>query len=284
MRVLVVEDEASLAASLRRGLEADGFAVDVALDGTDGLWRAQEVSYDAIVLDIMLPGVNGFEICRRLRADDIWTPILMLTAKDGALDESEALDTGADDYLTKPFSHIVLVAHLRALMRRGARERPAVLSAGELCVDPARGRFGKVEGHHGADRHPGHGDRHVAGKARLRSAVERHVPAGDQPATCRHAAGELRVDPASRRCWRADTEIRLTPRELSVLEFLVRRAGDVVSKRDILDHVWDDDFEGDPNIIEVYIRYLRKKIDLPFGRRAIETVRGSGYRLATDGG
>lgn len=225
MRVLVVEDEASLAASLRRGLEADGFAVDVALDGTDGLWRAQEVSYDAIVLDIMLPGVNGFEICRRLRADDIWTPILMLTAKDGALDESEALDTGADDYLTKPFSHIVLVAHLRALMRRGARERPAVLSA-----------------------------------------------------------GELRVDPASRRCWRADTEIRLTPRELSVLEFLVRRAGDVVSKRDILDHVWDDDFEGDPNIIEVYIRYLRKKIDLPFGRRAIETVRGSGYRLATDGG
>ncbi len=225
MRVLVVEDEERLAASLRRGLEADGFAVDVALDGTDGLWMAQENAYDAIVLDIMLPGVNGFQICQRLRDADIWTPILMLTAKDGELDETEALDTGADDYLTKPFSHLVLVAHLRALMRRGARERPAVLTA-----------------------------------------------------------GDLRVDPASRRCWRADTEIPLTARELSVLEFLIRHAGQVVSKREILDHVWDDDFEGDPNIIEVYIRYLRKKIDIPFDRQAIETVRGSGYRLAANGG
>lgn len=225
MRVLVVEDEERLAASLRRGLEADGFAVDVALNGTDGLWMAQENAYDAIVLDIMLPGVNGFQVCKRLRDADIWTPILMLTAKDGELDETEALDTGADDYLTKPFSHLVLVAHLRALMRRGARERPAVL-----------------------------------------------------------AAGDLRVDPASRRCWRGGVELPLTSREVSVLEFLIRHAGQVVSKREILDHVWDEDFEGDPNIIEVYIRYLRKKIDLPFGRKAIETVRGSGYRLAADGG
>lgn len=225
MRVLVVEDEERMAASLRRGLEADGFAVDIALNGTDGLWMAQENAYDAIVLDIMLPGLNGFQVCQRLRDGDIWTPILMLTAKDGKLDETEALDTGADDYLTKPFSHLVLVAHLRALMRRGARERPSVL-----------------------------------------------------------VAGQLRVDPASRRCWRGDAEIALTARELSVLEFLIRHAGQVVSKREILDHVWDDDFEGDPNIIEVYVRYLRKKIDLPFNRQAIETVRGSGYRLAANGG
>lgn len=225
MRVLVVEDEKRLAMSLRRGLEADGFAVDVALNGTDGLWMAQENAYDAIVLDIMLPGVNGFEVCRRLREADRWAPILMLTAKDGELDEVEALDIGADDYLTKPFSHLVLVAHLRALMRRGARERPALL-----------------------------------------------------------VAGDLRIDPASRRCCRGETMISLTARELSVLEFLVRHAGQVVSKREILDHVWDDDFDGDPNIVEVYVRYLRKKIDIPFERHAIETVRGSGYRLAADGG
>jgi DNA-binding response OmpR family regulator len=186
---------------------------------------AEEGAYDAIVLDIMLPGMSGFRVCQRLRDAQNWTPILMLTAKDGELDEAEALDTGADDYLTKPFSHLVLVAHLRALMRRGARERPAVLSA-----------------------------------------------------------GDLRVDPASRRCWRGDVELLLTPRELSVLEYLLRRAGEVVSKRDILDHVWDDHFEGDPNIVEVYVRYLRKKIDLPFARKAIETVRGSGYRLVADGG
>lgn len=225
MRVLVVEDEERLAASLRRGLEADGFAVDVALNGTDGLWLAQENAYDAIVLDIMLPGLNGFQVCRRLREGDVWTPILMLTAKDGELDQAEALDTGADDYVTKPFSHLVLVARLRALMRRGSRERPSVL-----------------------------------------------------------VAGDLRVDPASRRCWRGDVEVALTARELSVLEFLIRHAGQVLSKRDILDHVWNDDFEGDPNIVEVYVRYLRKKIDLPFGRCAIETIRGSGYRLAANGG
>jgi DNA-binding response OmpR family regulator len=173
----------------------------------------------------MLPGVNGFRICATLRAEEDWTPILMLTAKDGELDESEALDTGADDYLTKPFSHLVLVARLRALMRRGAQERPAVL-----------------------------------------------------------ASGDLRLDPASRRCWRGEVEVVLTPREVSVLEYLLRHVGEVRSKRQILDHVWDDDFEGDPNIVEVYVRHLRRKLDEPFDRALIETVRGAGYRLATDGG
>lgn len=225
MRVLVVEDEKRLAASLKRGLEADSFVVDVALDGTDGLWMAQEHDYDAIVLDIMLPGVNGFRICSTLRESGDWTPILMLTAKDGELDETEALDTGADDFLTKPFSHLVLVARLRALMRRGASKRPATL-----------------------------------------------------------AAGDLRLDPASRRVWRGESQLELTAREAQVLEFLLRHAGNVVSKRDILDHVWDYDFEGDSNIVEVYIRYLRKKVDIPFDRAAIETVRGFGYRLASDGG
>ncbi|MGQ0434579.1 MAG: response regulator transcription factor [Microthrixaceae bacterium] len=225
MRVLVVEDEERLARSLARGLEADGFAVDVALDGTDGLWMARERPYDALVLDIMLPGINGYRICATLRDEENWTPILMLTAKDGELDESEALDTGADDYLTKPFSHVVLVARLRALMRRGARERPAVL-----------------------------------------------------------ACGDLRLDPASRRCWRGEVEVALTPREVSVLEYLLRHVGQVLSKREILDHVWDDDFEGDPNIVEVYVRHLRRKLDEPFERAMIETVRGAGYRLAVDGG
>lgn len=222
--MLVVEDEEALAASLARGLQADGFAVDVAHDGVDGLWRAQEVAYDAIVLDLMLPAKNGFEVCRELRAAEVWTPILVLTAKDGELDETEALDTGADDYLTKPFSHLVLVARLRALLRRGAPARPAVIEI-----------------------------------------------------------GDLRLDPAGRRCWRGEVEIGLTAREMSVLEHLVRHAGQVVSKRDVLDHVWDDDFEGDPNIVEVYVRYLRKKVDIPFGRSSIETVRGSGYRFAADG-
>lgn len=224
MRVLVVEDEVNLAASLERGLEAEGFAVDLAHDGVDGLWRAQEVAYDVIVLDLMLPGKNGFQVCRELRAAEVWTPILILTAKDGELDETEALDTGADDYLTKPFSHLVLVARLRALLRRGAPARPAVIEI-----------------------------------------------------------GDLRLDPGSRRVWRGDVEVALTARELSVLEHLVRHAGQVVSKRDVLDHVWDDDFEGDPNIVEVYVRYLRKKVDIPFGRSSIETVRGSGYRFAADG-
>ena len=225
MRVLVVEDEKRLAAGLKKGLEAEGFAVDVALDGTDGLWMAREHPYDVIVLDLMLPGINGYRLCATLREEGNWTPILMLTAKDGELDEAEALDTGADDFVTKPFSFVALVARLRALMRRGAGERPAVLEA-----------------------------------------------------------GDLRFDPAARRASRGDTPIELTARETALLEFLLRRKGDVVSKIDILDHVWDYDFEGDPNIVEVYVRHLRNKLDRPFGRAAIETVRGAGYRLAADGG
>ncbi|MEA2702288.1 MAG: hypothetical protein QOD63_233 [Actinomycetota bacterium] len=224
MRVLVVEDEKRLAAGLRKGLEAEGFGVDVALDGTDGLWMARENPYDAIVLDIMLPGVNGFKICANLREDGDWTPILMLTAKDGEWDEVEALDTGADDYLTKPFSYAVLLAHLRSLLRRGARERPPVL-----------------------------------------------------------VAGDLRLDPAAKRAFRGDVEVPLTAREVSLLEFLLRRRGEVVSKREILDHVWDYDFEGDPNIVEVYVRHLRNKLDRPFDRESIETIRGAGYRLTVDG-
>jgi two-component system, OmpR family, response regulator len=225
VRVLVVEDEEEQARSLERGLEADGFAVDIAVNGTDGLWMAQENAYDAIVLDIMLPGVNGYRICSTLRRAGDWTPILMLTAKDGELDETEALELGADDYLTKPFHHIVLVARLRALIRRGARQRPPVLSA-----------------------------------------------------------GDLRLDPAAHRVWRGHTRVELTAREVAVLEYLLRHAGDVVSKREILEDVWDDDFHGEPNLVEVYIRHLRKKIDIPFGRSSIETVRGAGYRLAANGG
>ncbi|MGH8897068.1 MAG: response regulator transcription factor [Egibacteraceae bacterium] len=225
MRVLVVEDEKRLAAGLRNGLEAEGFAVDVALDGTDGLWMARENPYDALVLDIMLPGINGYKICATLREEGVWTPILMLTAKDGEWDEVEGLDTGADDYLTKPFSYAVLVARLRALLRRGARERPAVLQA-----------------------------------------------------------GDLRLDPAAKRVWRGDVEVDLTARELALLEFLLRRRGEVVSKREILQHVWDYDFEGDPNIVEVYVRHLRNKLDRPFDRSSIETIRGAGYRLQAHGG
>lgn len=225
MRILVVEDEKRLAAALKRGLEQEGFAVDVAFDGTEGLWLARENAYDAIVLDIMLPGTNGYQVCARLREEGNWTPILMLTAKDGELDHAEALDTGADDFLTKPFSYVVLVAHLRALLRRGSRERPTVLTA-----------------------------------------------------------GDLRLDPAGHRCWRGDVEVALTARQFSLLEFLMRRAGDVVSKSEILEHVWDFAFEGDSNIVEVYIGYLRKKVDAPFGRQAIETVRLVGYRLDPSGG
>jgi DNA-binding response OmpR family regulator len=225
VRVLVVEDEQGLAEGLRRGLEAEGFATDVAATGTDGLWMAREHPYDAIVLDIMLPGMNGYVVCRTLREEQIWTPILMLTAKDGELDEAEALDTGADDYVTKPFSYVALVARIRALIRRGAAERPAVLRA-----------------------------------------------------------GDLRFDPGSRRTFRGDTELTLTAREAALLEFLLRRAGGVASKIDIVDHVWAGEFDGSLNIVEVYIRHLRNKVDRPFGRAAIQTVRGAGYRLAADGG
>jgi two-component system OmpR family response regulator len=225
MRVLVVEDERGLAAGLRSGLEAEGFAVDVASDGTDGLWMAREFPYDVIVLDIMLPGVDGYKVCATLRAERVWTPILMLTAKEGEWNEVEGLDKGADDYLTKPFSYAVLVARLRALLRRGAQPRPAILEA-----------------------------------------------------------GDLRLDPAARRVWRSGVEVELTARELALLEFLLRHRGEVVSKQEILAHVWDYDFEGDPNIVEVYVRHLRNKLDRPFDRAAIETVRGSGYRLAANGG
>jgi len=225
VRILVVEDEARLAEGLRRGLEAEGFAVDVAGTGTDGLWLARENEYSVILLDIMLPGMNGYLVCRAIREDENWTPILMLTAKDGDWDQVEALDTGADDFLSKPFSFIVLVARIRALMRRGASERPTVMEA-----------------------------------------------------------GDVRVDPASRSVWRGETQIDVTAREFAVLEYLMRRRGDVVSKREVLDNVWDFDFEGDPNIVEVYVRHLRNKLDRPFGREAIETLRGAGYRLASNGG
>jgi two-component system OmpR family response regulator len=225
VRVLVVEDDKHLAGSLKRGLEAEGFAADVALDGTEGLWRAMEGDYDAIVLDIMLPNLNGYRVCAELREAGNWTPILMLTAKDGELDEAEALDTGADDFLSKPFAFVVLVARLRALLRRGRGERPVVLSA-----------------------------------------------------------GDLRLDPAAHRAWRGETEVKLTPRQFSLLEFLMRRKGEAVSKSEILAHVWDFAFEGDPNIVEVYVRHLRKKIDEPFDRVAIQTLRLVGYRLDPDGG
>jgi len=216
MRLLVVEDERRLAAGLRKGLEAEGFAVDVAYNGTDGIWMAREQPFDAIILDVMLPEANGYQVCRTLRSDGNWTPILMLTAKDRVFDVVEGLDTGADDYLTKPFAHAVLVARLRALLRRGTRPRPSVLEV-----------------------------------------------------------GALRLDPAARRVWWAGEEIGFTSREFAVLEFLIRHPGEVLSKSDFLDHVWDFDFDGDPNIVEVYVRRLRAKLPQP----VIETIRGAGYRL-----
>ena len=225
MKILLVEDEVALAETVREGLMAEGFAVDVVHTGPDGLWAATEHTYDVIVLDIMLPGLSGYEVCRQLRARDRWAPVLMLTTKDGEHDQADALDLGADDYLIKPFSFVVLVARLRALARRGAPERPAVLTAGDLVVDPA--------------------GRHVT---------------------------------------RSGQTVAVTAREFAMLEFLMRNLGDVVTKRAILDNVWDMHFEGDPNIVEVYISYLRKKIDQPYGRQAIQTVRGVGYRLAADGG
>ena len=226
MRVLIVEDDKRVAATVRRGLEAEGFAVDVALTGPEGLWMATENPYDVIVLDIMLPEMSGYEVCRKLRDAANWTPILMLTAKTGEYDQAEALDTGADDYLTKPFSYVVLLARIRALLRRSGRAEPVVV----------------------------------------------------------YAAGDLVLDPARHRCVLGDTEVALTAREFAVLEYLMRRAGEVVAKSEILDNVWDFAFDGDPNIVEVYIRHLRKKIDEPFGRHLIETIRGAGYRLDPKGG
>ncbi len=225
MKLLLIEDDRKIATAVKRGLEGEGFTVDVAFDGTDGLWQATEHSFDGLIVDLMLPGTNGFKICQTLRAAGDWTPILVLTAKDGEFDETEALDTGADDYLTKPFSFPVLVSRLRALLRRTTGSNPIPVEAGDLHINP----------------------------------------------------GERRV-------WRGETEIVVTSRQFDVLEFLMRRAGQVMTKAEILDGVWEYDFEGDPNIVEVYVRRLRTRIDEPFGRSAIETVRGSGYRLRADGG
>ena len=221
MKVLIVEDEQRLAASLRRGIMADGHVVEVANDGEQGLWMAQNNSFDAIVLDIMLPKRNGYEVCGTLRREGNWTPILMLTAKDGEHDIAEALDTGADDYLTKPFSLVVLSARLRALGRRGGTERPLVLVVDDLALDPGR-----------------------------------------------------------RRCDRGGTAIALTPKEFNIVEFLMRRTGQVVTKADILGHAWDFAYDGDPNIVEVYVSSIRKKIDAAFGRHNLKTVWGVGYELS----
>ncbi|MCI4065097.1 response regulator transcription factor [Micromonospora sp. R77] len=217
MRLLVVEDESRLAAALQRGLQAEGFAVDVAATGPAGLDAARHGGYDAMVLDVMLPGLSGYEVVRRLRAEEHWLPVLMLSAKDGEYDQADGLDCGADDYLTKPFSYVVLLARLRALLRRGAPERPTVL-----------------------------------------------------------AVGDLRLDPARRRVTRADAEVALTTREYALLDYLMRRPGQVISKIELLDHVWDAGLDTAPNAVEVYVGYLRRKI----GRDRLETVRGAGYRLA----
>lgn len=225
MKLLLIEDDPKIARAVSRGLRAEGFTVEIADRGDEGLWLATEGSYDLILLDILLPGRNGYQVCADLRAGGDWTPILMLTAKDGDLDEAEGLDTGADDYLTKPFSFPVLLARIRALLRRAAKRDLAPV-----------------------------------------------------------AAGDLRVESPERRVFRGDREIELTTREFDVLHFLIRHRGDVVSKLEILDGVWDYGFEGDPNIVEVYVGRLRRKVDQPFGRHAIETVRGAGYRLAADGG
>jgi two-component system OmpR family response regulator len=223
MRVLVVEDEERLAAAVARGLRAEGFAVEVVGDGLEGYWRASERPYGAVVLDILLPGMNGYLVCQKLREHGVATPILMLTGKDGEYDEADALDLGADDFLRKPFSYVVLVARLRALQRRGATSRPAPL-----------------------------------------------------------AAGDLRFDPASRRCRRGTATITLSAREASLLEYLLARRGDVIDRYELLDAVWGADADHDSNLVDVYIGYLRRKIDRPFDRASIQTVRGVGYRVVDD--
>lgn len=222
--MLLVEDEATLADAIARGLGAEGFQVDAVHDGLEGLARARTERYAAIVLDIMLPGRNGYQICRDLRAEGVWTPILMLTAKDGEWDEAEALDTGADDFLSKPFSFVVLVARLRALLRRGAGPRPVVLEV-----------------------------------------------------------GDLRLDPATRECHRGDVAIVLTAREFALLEHLMRHRDEVIGKRQLLEEVWGASADDDPNVVEVFVGYLRKKIDAPFDRHSLVTVRGAGYRVVDDG-
>jgi two-component system OmpR family response regulator len=225
MKILVVEDEPKMASLVARALREDGHAADVAAHGEDALWMAQAHRYDAIALDVMLPGVDGFEVLRRLRAAEVWTPVLMLTARDAVGDRVGGLDAGADDYLTKPFSFAELLARLRAIARRGPVERPTVLQL-----------------------------------------------------------GDLRLDPAAHRAWRGETELSLTAREFALLELLMRRPGETLTRLQILEGGWDMAFESRSNIVDVYMRYLREKIDRPFGRTSIETVRGVGYRLRDDGG
>jgi two-component system OmpR family response regulator len=220
MRILVVEDELKMAGLLRRGLQEEGHAVDLARTGDDALWMARATEYDAVVLDLMLPGLDGLEVCRRLRGGGVWAPVLMLTARDGVDDRVAGLDAGADDYLPKPFSFAELLARLRALVRRGAGERPAVLQV-----------------------------------------------------------GDLRLDPATRRAWRGDVEVKLSAKEFALLEAFMRRPGDVLSRYQLLEHAWDYGYENRSNVVDVYVRYLRDKVDRPFGRASIETVRGVGYRL-----
>ena len=225
MRVLVVEDDLRLAAAIRRGLRGEGLAADVATEGLQALGMAAAGEYDAVVLDVMLPDLDGFEVCRRLRADGVWLPVIMLTARDSVEDRVHGLDQGADDYLTKPFSLAELTARLRALARRGATERPAVLEV-----------------------------------------------------------GDLRLDPAERRVWRGGDEIDLSAREHALLETFMRRPGQVLSQSQLLESAWDMGLEQRSNVVEVYVRYLREKIDRPFGVQSLETVRGLGYRLRKDGG
>jgi len=223
MRVLVVEDELRMASLIRRGLVKEGLAADIAPNGEEALVSARASDYDAIVLDVMLPGINGFETCRRLREGGVWAPVLMLTARDSVEDRVAGLDTGADDYLVKPFAFAELLARLRALARRGDPERPPVL-----------------------------------------------------------ALGDLRLDPATREVWRGDTEIQLSPKEFSLLETFMRRPGQVLSRLHLLEHAWDFAYENRSNVVDVYIRHLRRKIDEPFGLHTLETVRGAGYRLRSD--
>jgi two-component system, OmpR family, response regulator len=225
MRALVVEDEVKMAALIRRGLVEEGYAADIARTGEDALWMARATPYDAILLDVMLPGRDGFDVCRELRETGVWTPILMLTARDGVDDRVAGLDSGADDYLTKPFSFAELLARLRALTRRGLSERPTVLEV-----------------------------------------------------------GSLRLDPATREVWRKGVKVDLSTKEFALLETFMRRPGHVLSRLDLLDHAWDYAYENRSNVVDVYVRYLRAKIDRPFGQSSIETVRGAGYRLRGDGG
>jgi two-component system OmpR family response regulator len=225
MRVLIVEDELRMASLIRRGLIKEGLAADVAATGEDALWMADAGSYDAIVLDVMLPGMSGFETCRRLRNNGVWAPVLMLTARDSVDDRVAGLDTGADDYLVKPFAFAELLARLRALARRGELERPTVLEV-----------------------------------------------------------GDLKLDPATRRVWRGESEVGLSAKEFALLETFMRRPDQVLSRLHLLEHAWDFAYENRSNVVDVYVRHLRSKIDEPFGRRSLETVRGAGYRLRADGG